>query len=95
MVLCMVVLGGMGHVAGVVLGTFLLVLLPEILRETAGAAQQQIFGEIIVDPESLRMVLFGLALVLVMLVRPTGLWPKPIRGRSLNKFKKEDKNEAI
>ena len=70
MVLCMVVLGGMGHVAGVVLGALLLATLPEVLRHTAAPVQQQLFGKVIIDPESLRMLLFGLALILVMLLRP-------------------------
>jgi branched-chain amino acid transport system permease protein len=83
MVLCMVVLGGMGHVAGVVLGALLLATLPEVLRHTAVPVQKQLFGEVLVDPESLRMLLFGLALILVMLLRPAGLWPSPIRRREL------------
>jgi branched-chain amino acid transport system permease protein len=81
MVLCMVVLGGMGHVSGVVIGALLLAVLPEVLRSTASPVQEQLFGKVIVDPESLRMLLFGLALILVMLIRPTGLWPSPIRKR--------------
>jgi branched-chain amino acid transport system permease protein len=82
-VLCMVVLGGMGHVAGVVLGALLLATLPELLRHTAAPVQQQLFGRVILDPESLRMLLFGLALILVMLLRPAGLWPSPTRRREL------------
>ena len=83
MVLCMVVLGGMGHVSGVVLGAFLLAVLPELLRHTASPVQQQLFGKVIIDPESLRMLLFGLALILVMLLRPAGLWPESTRRREL------------
>src|SRR5678815_3259217 len=82
-VLCMVVLGGMGHVAGVALGALLLATLPELLRHTAGPVQQELFGKVILDPESLRMLLFGLALILVMLLRPAGLWPSPTRRREL------------
>jgi branched-chain amino acid transport system permease protein len=83
LVLCMVVLGGMGHVSGVVLGALLLATLPEMLRHTASPVQQQLFGKVILDPESLRMLLFGLALLLVMLLRPAGLWPSPTRRREL------------
>jgi branched-chain amino acid transport system permease protein len=83
LVLCMVVLGGMGHVSGVVLGALLLATLPEVLRHTASPVQQQLFGKVILDPESLRMLLFGLALILVMLLRPAGLWPSPVRRREL------------
>ena len=74
MVLCMVVLGGMGNVAGVVLGAVLLTALPEALRYI-GPLQQRWLGEVMVDPADLRMLLFGLALVLMMLLRPEGLWP--------------------
>jgi branched-chain amino acid transport system permease protein len=81
MVLCMVVLGGMGHVAGVMLGALMLATLPEVLRHTASPVQQQLFGKVILDPESLRMLLFGLALILVMLLRPAGMWPSPTRKR--------------
>jgi branched-chain amino acid transport system permease protein len=83
-VVCMVVLGGMGHVAGVVLGALMLAILPELLRHTAAPLQQQLFGRVILDPESLRMLLFGLALILVMLLRPAGLWPSPTRRRELS-----------
>ena len=81
MIVCMVVLGGMGNIAGVVLGSVLLVLLPEALRHGAGPMQQALFGKTLVDPESLRMLLFGLALIVVMLVRPAGLWPSTQRQR--------------
>jgi branched-chain amino acid transport system permease protein len=79
----MVVLGGMGHVAGVVLGALLLWTLPEFLRYTAVPAQDYLFGRVLLDPESLRMLLLGLALILVMLLRPAGLWPSPVRRREL------------
>jgi len=82
-VLCMVVLGGMGHVAGVILGALLLWTLPELLRYTAVPVQEQLFGRVLLDPESLRMLLLGLALILVMLLRPAGLWPSPVRRREL------------
>jgi branched-chain amino acid transport system permease protein len=81
MVLCMVVLGGMGNIPGVVLGGLLLAVLPEVLRHGAGPWQMALFGKVMLDPESLRMLLFGLALILVMLYRPAGLWPSQIRKR--------------
>jgi branched-chain amino acid transport system permease protein len=37
--------------------------------------QQRWLGEVVVDPADLRMLLFGLALVLMMLLRPEGIWP--------------------
>ena len=83
MILCMVVLGGMGHVRGVIFGAILLSVLPEALRYV-GPMQQSVFGRIYVDPSSLRMLLFGLALILVMLLRPAGLWPSRTRARELS-----------
>jgi branched-chain amino acid transport system permease protein len=80
MVLCMVVLGGMGNVGGVALGAILLTALPEALRH-AGPLQQTWLGTVYVDPSDLRMLLFGLALVLMMLFRPAGLWPSSVRRR--------------
>ena len=82
MVLCMVVLGGMGNVGGVVLGAILLTALPEALRYM-GPLQQQWLGRVYIDPSDLRMLLFGLALVLMMLFRPAGLWPSKTRRREL------------
>ncbi|MGH8772693.1 MAG: branched-chain amino acid ABC transporter permease, partial [Burkholderiales bacterium] len=80
MILCMVVLGGMGNIPGVVLGAFLLVVLPEALRYL-GPLQEALFNQVLVDPADLRLLVFGLALVLVMLTRPTGLIPSTIRRR--------------
>jgi branched-chain amino acid transport system permease protein len=82
MILCMVVLGGMGHIAGVILGAVLLVVLPEALRYL-GPLQQALFGRVLADPADLRLLVFGLALVLVMLLRPSGLWPSTVRRREL------------
>jgi branched-chain amino acid transport system permease protein len=82
MILCMVVLGGMGHVPGVVLGAVLLTALPEALRYV-GPLQKDWLGHVFIDPSDLRMLLFGLALVLMMLFRPGGLWPSKIRAREL------------
>lgn len=83
MILCMVVLGGMGNIGGVILGGVLLVVLPEVLRNGAGPFQQWLVGRTIIDPESLRMLLFGIALIVVMLWRPAGLWPSSVRRREL------------
>jgi branched-chain amino acid transport system permease protein len=83
MVLCMVVIGGMGHIPGVILGGLMLTVLPEAFRHGAGPLQQAIFGKVMLDPEALRMLLFGLALIAVMLYRPAGLWPDPRHRREM------------
>ncbi|HXV06495.1 MAG TPA: ABC transporter ATP-binding protein [Burkholderiales bacterium] len=83
LVVSMVVLGGMGNIWGVVLGALLLSFVPEILRWTVEPLQRAAFGRMIVEPEVIRMLLFGLALVLVMLFRPAGLLPSAVRKREL------------
>lgn len=67
MILAMVIIGGMGNIAGVVVGAVALTLIPERLREF----------------EDLRMLLFGGALVLIMIYRPQGLFPNSRRRREL------------
>jgi branched-chain amino acid transport system permease protein len=57
LVLCMVVLGGIGNVVGAVTGAFLLIVLPEFLREFA----------------MYRMLVFGAVMVAFMVFRPHGL----------------------
>ena len=83
MVVSMVVLGGMGNIWGVILGAVLLSFVPEILRFTVEPAQKQLFGRMIIEPEVIRMLIFGFALVLVMTLRPGGLWPSAVRKREL------------
>lgn len=82
MILCMIVLGGMGHIPGVILGAVLLTVLPEALRYV-GDAQRALFDHVYVDPADLRMLLFGVALIAMMLYRPAGLWPSQQRRREL------------
>jgi len=58
-VLALVIVGGMGSIPGVILGALVLKGLPEILRQL----------------EDYRILAFGALLVLMMIVRPQGLWP--------------------
>jgi branched-chain amino acid transport system permease protein len=79
-VLAMVVLGGIGHIPGVILGAVLLSVFPELLRHTVVPVQEQLFGRVLIDAEVLRMMIYGLAMVVIMLYRPKGLWPAPEHG---------------
>jgi branched-chain amino acid transport system permease protein len=81
MIVAMVVLGGMGHLPGVVLGAVLLAALPEVLRYVAGPLQDMSGGRL--DASILRQLLIALAMIGVMLMRPRGLWPSPEHGKSL------------
>jgi branched-chain amino acid transport system permease protein len=77
----MVVLGGMGYLPGVILGAILLASLPEVLRYVATPLQAMTGGRI--DAAILRQLLIALAMIIVMLLRPRGLWPAPEHGKSL------------
>src|SRR6185437_7973303 len=60
-----VILGGMGKIPGVILGAFIVVLAPELLR----------------DLGSFRLLIFAVGLLLIMLFRPSGIWPARRGGR--------------
>lgn len=81
MIVAMVVLGGLGHIPGVILGAVLLAALPEILRYVAGPLQAMTDGRL--DAAILRQLLIALAMISVMLLRPRGLWPAPEHGKTL------------
>jgi branched-chain amino acid transport system permease protein len=81
MIVAMVVLGGLGHLPGVILGAVLLSALPEVLRYVAGPLQALTDGRL--DAAILRQLLIALAMIVIMLMRPRGLWPSPEHGKSL------------
>jgi branched-chain amino acid transport system permease protein len=72
-VLCLIIVGGMGSLPGVVVGALALVGLPELLREFA----------------EYRLMIYGAVLIVMMLTRPEGLWPSPIRRRELHAHEEE------
>ena len=67
-IVCLIIVGGMGSIPGVIVGSFALVGLPELLREFA----------------EFRLLVYGAALVAMMLVKPEGLWPDVKRRRELH-----------
>ena len=69
-VVAMVVLGGMGSITGSVLAAAVLTILPEALRSLPPLT----IGQATFDLVNLRMVIYSVALVLLMLVRPRGLF---------------------
>ena len=83
MIVAMVVLGGIGYLPGVILGAVLLSALPEVLRYVASPLQEMTGGRL--DASILRQLLIALAMIIVMLMRPRGLWPSPEHGKSLIK----------
>ena len=79
LIVAMVVLGGLGHIPGVIVGALLLAALPEVLRYVAGPLQAMTGGRL--DAAILRQLLIALAMIGIMLLRPRGLWPAPEHGR--------------
>jgi len=59
-ILMAVVLGGMGKIPGMIIGALALILFPEVFREIG----------------SMRMLVFGVVLILMMIFRPQGMWPE-------------------
>ncbi|KGH32098.1 ABC transporter ATP-binding protein [Comamonas testosteroni] len=82
MIVAMVVLGGLGHIPGVILGAVLLSALPEALRYVAGPLQEMTGGRL--DASILRQLLIALAMIVIMLMRPRGLWPTPEHAKNLD-----------
>ncbi|MEN9628269.1 MAG: putative high-affinity branched-chain amino acid transporter permease LivM [Pseudomonadota bacterium] len=80
MIVAMIVLGGLGHIPGVILGALMLAALPEVLRYVAGDIQNMTGGRI--DASILRQLLIALAMIGIMLARPRGLWPSPEHGKA-------------
>lgn len=68
LVLCAVVIGGLGSISGAVLGATLVIAVPEVVRTVSGEAT--FFG---FDIETGRIAIFGLLLIVVMIYRPGGL----------------------
>ena len=80
MIVAMVVLGGIGHIPGVIVGAVMLAALPEVLRYVAGPLQQMTDGRL--DSSILRQLLIALAMIVIMLLRPRGLWPPREHGKA-------------
>jgi branched-chain amino acid transport system permease protein len=72
-ILCVIIVGGMGSIPGVILGAVALVGLPELLREFA----------------EYRLLVYGAVLVAMMLLRPEGLWPEAVRRREFHEEEPE------
>ncbi len=66
-VLALIIVGGMGSLPGVVVGAAALIGLPELLRE---------FGEY-------RFLFYGVVIVVMMRIKPAGLWPSAARRREM------------
>jgi branched-chain amino acid transport system permease protein len=72
-VLCLIIVGGLGSLPGVVVGALILIGLPELLREFA----------------EYRMLMYGALLVVMMLAKPEGFWPSATMKRELHAHEEE------
>jgi branched-chain amino acid transport system permease protein len=80
---CIVVLGGTGSIPGVLVGTVGMVVLPELLRE------------VLLNIQQWRMLIFGAAMIVMMVVRPEGLWPSQRFRRELEAAREVAAAEAV
>ena len=85
-ILAMVVLGGMGNVWGVALGAFIVYTIQVVLLKQLNAFFEAVKFPILQDINFVQyqFLLYGLALVLMMLFRPEGLFPSQRRKRELH-----------
>ena len=67
-VLSLIIVGGIGSLPGVIVGAFILVGLPELLREFA----------------EYRLLMYGALLIVMMLAKPEGFWPSEVTKRELH-----------
>jgi len=67
-VVSLIIVGGMGSIPGVIVGAIALIGLPELLREVS----------------EFRFLLYGVALIIMMLAKPEGLWPSQATKRELH-----------
>jgi len=80
-VLLAVILGGMGKIPGVIVGATFFVIFPELFRNIPEIAGMR--------TSDMRMLSFGIILVVVMIFRPQGLWPDRLKTRSLPEIDKQ------
>jgi branched-chain amino acid transport system permease protein len=85
-VLSMVILGGMGNIAGVLLGAVVVTMLNLMVLPTISEVLQGSFPNINpnLDPSKYQRLIFGLVLVLMMLYRPEGLLPSARRQAEMH-----------
>jgi len=78
-VLCLIIIGGLGSIPGVIIGAFALIALPDILREFS----------------DYRLLIFGLLLVVMMIARPEGFIPSRRRQMELREAQIEEEKPPV
>lgn len=79
MVLCCVIIGGLGSLRGAVLGAFVLLafdnILSPLITQILQNVTENVSGNVLLSFSNWRWLIFGTVLVLMMRFRPAGLWP--------------------
>ena len=83
-VVCIVVLGGMGSIPGVIVGALLIQGIPALIQGLAVAGVLPLPGEAISHITGYRFLVFGLLMVVMMAVRPQGMIPSSRRAMELH-----------
>jgi len=99
-ILSAVVLGGMGSVPGVIAGAFAIAFLPEYLRDAAAGGTltrglNALIGGHAGNITEYRVLLFGAALVVVMVFRPQGLLPSTRRAAELGADPEDEGEDEV
>ena len=76
-VLCIVVLGGVGSIPGIIVAAIVLIAVPEVFREL----------------QSYRMLAFGAIMTTMMVIKPEGLIPAARRKRELHEAEDQDRED--
>jgi branched-chain amino acid transport system permease protein len=95
LLLCMVILGGMGNIRGVVLGGMLITVFDRVVLAQSTELVQGL-GSLLgiealqrLDLSLWRWFFFGVTLMIVMILRPEGLWPSRVRQAELHEASEE------
>ena len=82
-VVCIIVLGGMGSIPGVIVGALLIRGVPDLIQGLAVAGVLKVSGDVTSMITGYRFLVFGLLMVVMMAVRPQGFIPSQRRAREL------------
>lgn len=101
MLLCMVILGGMGNIKGVVLGGMLITFFDRVILAQSTQIVR-VIGKVTsisqlatIDLTLWRWFFFGLVLIIVMVIRPEGLWPSAVRKAEFRVGESDVKHGAL
>lgn len=78
--LCIVIVGGMGNITGVLVGALVMIGVNDIVLAKIFESMQASTGGVFASPNNWKFLLFGLALVLMMRFKPDGIVPSRLPG---------------